>query len=966
MDAHASAAITAFVGRDDEQAAVRAVIERSVAGSAGALLIAGDAGVGKTALVEQVCSRLDPRVVVLTGSSLPLSAMTVPFLALRSALRSSDSALAAPVSMLEEGDRLSRVPFAFDRWLSEVCDKRPVVLAIDDLHWADQSTLDVLMYVLAGPAERPLSVIATVRRGEVGADHPLQQWLANVRRLPRVDELCLDPLNRMGTSEHLAGLMGTPVHQSLVDDVFARTCGNAYLIQLLAKGLEPDARTVPANLPADLSAAVLQSWRALPEWARELTQILATGGGPLSVGDLVAVSALKIDPGDAGRFLRQAIDAGVLDMAGDGRLWFHHPVIAEVLERNLTYDERVRWHGAFAKRAEQLIEDNTSATPELMVAAADHHDRAGHVWDAYRWALRAADAAGSTGGTAEELRLLRRAITLRTRLPYAGESERYLLQRVVSAAKSAAAHREELEATQALLAVLDTATEPLIVAELLVRRANLRFLTGRGFDLRSDFQKAIEISATDPASWQHAYALAGLGEYVAWHSDPQAETLTDRALKVAREAGNSLALSFALSGRAAVLCLRGEYAECTRLAAEAVAVAVEAQDFYAYFCGTIWELNAQMSRHVATTHAARRREQWAALDPPAAELAVLSAFEADGWFTLGDWRTCQERLRDALGSHPGPLADVNARLTAARLAAWQGRSAEARGHLARANELYRDGSSYLPLCFDVTRATVALASGDPEGAIAAALVGAASPDPPHMGGWLVPLAARALADLVDSDRAAGRDMDKNIRRLDDLTEQFASACFWDESQPDPGDLFAPALEDLYRAEVGRGRQLPENGEQWVRATQSCHTATMPWEEAYAAWRTAESLLSRGPTRADHFASTLRRALALADELGAEPIRREIMALATSARIRIDGVGDRAADDIAELPGLTSREREILPYIVAGRTYREIARALHISEKTVSSHISNLLRKTGTRNRIDLARLASRSTYAPTI
>ncbi|MET3175039.1 UNVERIFIED_ORG: DNA-binding CsgD family transcriptional regulator [Arthrobacter sp. UYCu721] len=61
---------------------------------------------------------------------------------------------------------------------------------------------------------------------------------------------------------------------------------------------------------------------------------------------------------------------------------------------------------------------------------------------------------------------------------------------------------------------------------------------------------------------------------------------------------------------------------------------------------------------------------------------------------------------------------------------------------------------------------------------------------------------------------------------------------------------------------------------------------------------------------------------------------------------------------ARLPGLTPREQDILEHVMAGRTYGEIARGLMISEKTVSSHISNLLRKTGAANRVDLARLAS--------
>ena len=237
MDARPVRPTVALVGRASELAAIGTLIDRAAGGEAGAMLISGDAGVGKTALVERACSHADPSVVVLAGGCLPLSAMTVPFLALRSALRSVSPVLDPPAGLMGTRDVPSSVPLAFDHWLEDLCRERPVVLAIDDLHWADQSTLDVLMYLLAGPADRRLAVVATVRSGETGDGHPLQHWLANVRRLPRIEQVVLDPLDRVATSEHLAGLMGTSPHQSLVEDVFARTRGNAYLNRLLVKDL---------------------------------------------------------------------------------------------------------------------------------------------------------------------------------------------------------------------------------------------------------------------------------------------------------------------------------------------------------------------------------------------------------------------------------------------------------------------------------------------------------------------------------------------------------------------------------------------------------------------------------------------------------------------------------------------------------------------------------------------------------
>ena len=112
------------------------------------------------------------------------------------------------------------------------------------------------------------------------------------------------------------------------------------------------------------------------------------------------------------------------------------------------------------------------------------------------------------------------------------------------------------------------------------------------------------------------------------------------------------------------------------------------------------------------------------------------------------------------------------------------------------------------------------------------------------------------------------------------------------------------------------------------------------------------------------AAFLRRAAMTATALGADPVLHDVAALAATARISLDTVEAAPDDGVGMFAGLTKREREILGHIVAGRTYGEIARDLYLSEKTVSSHVSNILRKTGSTNRIDLARRAQHATRAP--
>src|SRR5262249_12826517 len=143
-----------LVGRSRELDAIGGFLARSEAGAASTLLLTGDAGVGKTALVQKACEGLEPECILLRGNCLPRSTLTVPFRALRAAIRDASRRLnlAAPgVDLDGRSAGAADVPGAFDAWLDDLCDDRTVVLFVDDLHWADQSTLDVLMYLIAGP-----------------------------------------------------------------------------------------------------------------------------------------------------------------------------------------------------------------------------------------------------------------------------------------------------------------------------------------------------------------------------------------------------------------------------------------------------------------------------------------------------------------------------------------------------------------------------------------------------------------------------------------------------------------------------------------------------------------------------------------------------------------------------------------------------------------------------------------------
>ncbi|MFD4420030.1 AAA family ATPase [Agromyces sp. NPDC058484] len=950
-----------FVGRERELGTIRGLLDRAAAEEAQTLVVSGDAGVGKTALVTRACSNGSGALTIF-GTCLPLTTMSIPLLPIRSAVRNLDINRFDDLSPVGIGDLDGDdrdVTVRFDEWLARRCQVQPVVLVVDDVQWADRSTLDALMYVIAGPARRRLAVIATLRAGEVGLGHPLQRWLADIRRLPRMFELGLEPFDRAGTAAQIEALIGAVPHQSLIDDVHGRGRGNPYFSRLMVSGLTSDARVAPDTFPADLSSAVLQSWFRLSQETRRLATVLAVGGAAMRAGELAEVVE-DADVGGIRSALAEAVDSGTLDRLEDGSFWFHHPMSAEVLAAALADDERREWHRRFADLLEGRLA--SPAPAETVIAVADHRSRAGETSAAFEWTLRAATAAGDATGRAEELRLLRRAVGLREDLPDATPSLDDLLRRLREAAADAGATSDELDAVEALLARMDDRTDPLAAAELRVRRMHLRFMSGLSFIEVDEMREALRLGSADTASPVYALALAELAHAELWSGDRRhARAHAREAIDVARATGDSQALSIALSAGSMAANFEEDIAVASALGHEALAPALEARAWWAYVHAAMWEANA-VETWASETYALRMRDRRLELEArggPHAYVAWLSAAEALARLTSGAWREADERLRVALGSDPGPLGDVEARLAAARLAVLQGRQREAEGHLLRVEELVVDGSAFLAIEYDAVCAEVRLGAGDAVGAYEAALRGVIDRGgPPTMAEWLLPFAARALADRAQAARDGGESDDEVLAALDSLVERCPHVIQDVGSWTELMRWQVAALDAMYAAERARARADVAAAGLWTEAVGACYQARLPWEEAYSSWRATEALLGRGHDR-QAGADMLRRGLALAQRLGARPVEDELTDLARRARIPLAEPSSAASAGPAALHGLTARERDVLELVAVGRTYGEIARELVISEKTVSTHVSHLLAKTGTANRVELARLVHR-------
>lgn len=254
--------------------------------------------------------------------------------------------------------------------------------------------------------------MATIREEDRPADHPLNAWLADMRRLPGVSELMLERLDQDETTEQIGQLLGGPPAEELVAEVLQRSGGNAYLTELLVRDLPEDARGLPSDPPRVLREALLARWHSLSKPARQLTRLLAAGGRPTTYDTLAAVAQGFLPVEDLPTLIQEAVDGGVLPAVGDQPYWFRHPLLAEVLLSTFTPQELVSVHAAYAGDLETKLVIRPDLAGGLAADLALHHEGARQLDQAFAFSIRAAEFAHELNASAVEAAHLTRACAL--------------------------------------------------------------------------------------------------------------------------------------------------------------------------------------------------------------------------------------------------------------------------------------------------------------------------------------------------------------------------------------------------------------------------------------------------------------------------------------------------------------------------------------------------------------------------
>ena len=934
----------------------------------GAVLLGGDAGIGKSRLLLALAERADAAGwEVAVGHCLDLGGSPVPYLPFTELAGRLAAVRPEPVADLttqypslrrlvasgtgsaaaEPSDR-GLFFEAVHATLSALAEEQPLLVVVEDLHWADQSTYDLLTFLFTRGFTAPVGLVGSYRSDDLHRRHPLRPLLAAWNRLAGVRRLELGPLPDDDVRVLVGSLRSGPTTAAELQDVIERAEGNAFFAEELVAAIGT------SDTPHDLADLLLLRVDQLEPDARLVARALAVGGHRLSDALLTEVTGLAADRFEVA--VRSALDRNVLLSDRDG-YGFRHSMLGEAIEADLLPGERARLHDAFTAALAGRTERGASAD------LARHALAAGRLPEAFVASVHAGDEAAAVGGADEAARHYARALDLgaagRVRpdevdppVELVGLVERT----VVATAAAGMARRAEALAASELERLRDQLS-PAERARLLIALVEAGEVYETTSDLVGLAGEAERLVPAEPPTPLRARTVAALAAVLVMFGQ------TDAAVGWAEE---GLSMPPALRPGETTVKLRtvlakvterrGDSAESERILGELAAVAHAADDpaevrIRHQLGGVLLEQGrlpeALAAYQLAAEQSARLGRPFAPYGGEARVFAGLVCYQ------LGRWDDALSFARRDVDQAPS--------LPAAALAAVE--------LLVRAGRGDRDGWSAV---FERARpewlaeGMVAMQSaaaaidlhgdaGDLDGALAVhdAVVATMTSlwrTPAFQGrirltalllGQLAPL----IAGLVPERRAA----------LLELAERLAAES---EEATEGGRHRVPGSEGqawLHRVRAERLRlrwlsaqpiDADELRSAWSDSVDSFAAYGHVFETARSRARLAVALRATGhETEASQAAEA---SLAVARSLGARPLLDEVRPLV--GRSDTSGLGG----DV-----LTPREAEVLALVADGGSNRDVGQRLFISTKTASVHVSNILAKLGARSRTEAVSIARR-------
>lgn len=963
-----------LVGRDADLARITEILGLDDPRGVG-IVVSGDAGIGKSALLARVSADAEeagwdvawghcvgqsgsgvahlPFTELLTRLALLVPETVDEVVASRPALgallpeRRQESTTTWSPGQVAEG---------VHALLSAVAEIRPLLVVVEDVHWADPSSRDLLTLLLTRGFASPVALLVSYRSDDLHRRHPLHETLAVWARIAGVEHVDLQPLgdSAIRTIVTEGGL--TNLDDRTATEITRRAEGNPFFAEELA------ASTVAGQpISGGLSRVLWARVDQLSEPAQQVVRTMAIGGRTISHDLLTRLVDLSEDDLEAA--VAEAVERHVIETRWPPAYAFRHALLAETTTSDLLPGQRMRLHRAYAGA---LASDPTLGSPaelarhaaaagdlETAVAAAREAARADlavggplnalqHLEDALGWlpedaddrdavSLEASDAAHSAGDIVRSVQLLR------DRIEHPGPGQTPTVRAVLLAT---AANRSRLVD----LAFAETAAAMTTEAMSLIPDADT---PERLFVLTAHVQQLV-----DAKDYANAVAIGEEATALAERLDlPRAIDELRTVMSRVVEAHDDLdALEHYLGD---LLARLGERRDPLRIRLNHQSATMNRRrgrltDALGFF-------------DAATATARELHLEWA---PWAMESRLIGGITA---YEIGDWDGAQERLlvTPPLPPEPGlsfyrgaamlvPVArgeDIDEQ-TITEVRRWWHVDGMAvvqlvmpavehygnRGDLTRALDIAEDATDVLDRLWGHYHAVIRLAA--------------------VVAGQTATHAATADATLLRRARAA---LDTMVAKVDAIVDEPKPGA----REPTSADLAATNTETWawnlrLRAELLRLQWRSASGdpppvedmvEAWRRSVEAFERLGHTYETARSRARLAAALKAAGDDAAAR--TELDAAREVADRLGAAPLLTEI-----------GGVGAATPATGDEPDALTAREQEVLELVARGLTNGQVGQQLFISTKTASVHVSRILAKLGASSRTEAAAIARERGLVP--
>jgi DNA-binding CsgD family transcriptional regulator len=924
-----------IVGRAVEREAMSAAYARARAGQAQLLLVTGQAGLGKTRLVEDLrASATDAQV--LTGESAPLAGSALAYGPFVDALRDHAGWLLDADD--RSGDMLTQRHRLFLRVLevlTGLAARAPVLLVLEDLHWADESSRELLGFLAVRLREQPVMVVATLRDDELSGS--ARRWLSELERRPRVISLRLAPLTPAEIGEVVADLLPRGAGTESRAAVITAAEGNPlYARELASAG--------PGRMPASITDAVLAKADGVTAQTRTLIDQVSVADGGMS-HELLAAT-LTLPEADMLPAVRAAVDAGLLVSDGDGYA-FGHALIRQVIYAQILPGERRLLH----RRLAEALADRPGSDPGLL---ARHWHLAGSEDRAAPAAVLAARHAVSVRAYPEATENYALAIELARWLPAAGPG---LLEEAARAA-SWAGHSVQAATWAADALAQSGAAAPVDRARRLERLGRYRWETGDPKAALDAAEQAMVVLEGQPPSRLQARVLAALATWRMLLGElDTAQPLAVRAVAVAQQAGADAEQAHGLATLGIITALRGDLDGGLADLGSAFALAAReasVEDTVRAVANRVHLLNRAGRFAEAVEAALAGRSAIAAMGAPPSMTAGIGNNAAAALVASGRWAEADRLLAELVTESPANFTRY-LQLLQLELAVNRGdtgRAADLAVMLSKSPEDPRlIAELHACLAEQALNADdLAVAAGEVADGLAA-LSGDAFAEKEIR---LLAAGARLAADLALLPPAARpRDIPDGWEQL---AATFAGRAGLIAAGPGEGQPDLAAFGATVAAEEAR-RLGTDTRATWRAVAQAWQAAGWPYREAYARLREAAAALKGG--RREQAIRALTACQTLAQELRAAPLLAQADDLARRARLAPGADRPARSAEPATRFDLTDREMEILGCLVRGDSNRQIARALFISDRTVAVHVSRILDKLGVRNRTEAATMGTR-------